>query len=310
MAPKDHYAALGVARDASQEEIKRAFRKLARKYHPDVAAGAETEARFKEINAAYDVLKDPEKRAAYDTPEPQRGPQPGGARGSRDWESGFGFAHPGAGFDDRSGDGFEAFFREAAGRQGPRAESRGADQHARITLRLEDAFTGARQMLKFRSPHLGPDGSVQWVERDVSVTIPKGVAEGQNIRLKGQGMEAFPGGPAGDLYLEVSFAPHPVYRPEGRDLHMDLPVAPWEAALGRKIVLPTPDGKVDLKIPRNARSGQKLRLKGKGLPGKPPGNIYATLKIVNPRADTQEAQDFFETMARKMAFDPRAHLGG
>jgi curved DNA-binding protein len=310
MDPKGYYKTLGVDPTASEEEIKRAFRKYARKYHPDVSSGADAEARFKEINAAYDVLKDPEKRAEYDNPEPQGYGQDSGFRPPPDWESGFGFSHPGAGRDDFFGDGFDSFFRKQAAQADRRAYAHPTDQHARIALNIEDAYRGTTRTLRFRSPELAPDGTVQWKDKDINVRIPKGVSEGQNIRLKGKGSSSTPGGPVGDLYLEVYFEPHPVYRPEGRDLYMDLPVAPWEAALGQKIVLPTPDGKVDLKLPRNARSGQKMRLKGKGLPGNPPGDIYATLKIVNPQASTKEAQQFFEKMAQEMPFDPRANLGG
>ena len=310
MDPKGYYKVLGVEPTASDEDIKRAFRKLARKYHPDVVSGADAEARFKEINAAYEVLKDPEKRAAYDNPEPQGQAYEGGFRPRPDWESGFGFSHPGAGGEDFFGDGFDAFFRSHAAQADRRAYAQATDQHARIALNIEDSYRGTTRTLAFRSPELGPDGRVQWKEKEINVRIPKGVTEGQNIRLKGKGSSSTPGGPVGDLYLEVHFAPHPVYRPEGRDLYLDLPVAPWEAALGQKIILPTPDGKVDLKLPRNARSGQKMRLKGKGLPGNPPGDIYATLKIVNPKASTKEAQQFFEKMAQEMPFDPRANLGG
>jgi curved DNA-binding protein len=139
--------------------------------------------------------------------------------------------------------------------------------------------------------------------------VPKGITEHQLIRLPGQGEPGFGSGPAGDLFLEVSFAPHPIYRPDGKDLYLDLPITPWEAALGHHVIMPTPGGKVDLRIPENARSDQKLRLRGKGLPGSPPGDIYATLKIVNPKASTAEARAFFEQMAQEMPFDPRAHLG-
>lgn len=310
MEAKDHYKVLGVARDASADEIKRAFRKMARKYHPDVASGSEAEAHFKEINAAYDVLKDPEKRAEYDNPSPQGHPGGAGFQPPPDWESGFGFSHPGGGREEHFEDIFGTFFRDSARRSDRHAGMRAPDQHATIELNIEDSYHGATRVLTFRSPQLAPDGSVQWEKRDVSVRIPKGVSEGQNIRLKGQGLSAAPGEPSSDLYLEVLFAPHPIFRAEGRDLYLDLPVTPWEAALGQKVVLPTPDGKVDLKLPENARSGQKMRLKGKGLPGKPPGDIYATLKIVNPKASTAEARQFFETMAREMPFNPRAGMGG
>ena len=161
-----------------------------------------------------------------------------------------------------------------------------------------------------RAPVVGPDGAVSLQERTISVHVPKGIAERQHIRLSGQGTPSFDADSAGDLFLEVVFAPHPIYRPDGKDLYLDLPVAPWEAALGGHVEMQTPGGKVDLRIPKNARTGEKLRLKGKGLPGTPVGDIYATLKIVNPKITTEEARKLFEDMAEAMPFDPRAHLGG
>lgn len=305
MDTKDHYATLGIDRDAGSDEIKRAFRKLARKYHPDVATGPQAEARFKEVNEAYEVLKDPEKRAAYDAPQPRRkaGTEPR-------WEEDFAFSHPGAGSAADFADLFQRF-RGAEWPGGDRSSRMAAtDQHARIEIPLEAAFRGATRTLTLRSPQIGPTGEIAWIERNITVRIPKGVSEGQNIRLRGEGLRISDAGPAGDLFLEVHFEPHPVYRPDGRDLHLDLPVTPWEAALGRKIVLPTPDGRVDLKIPANARSGQKLRLKGKGLPAEPPGDIYATLRIVNPKVVTPEQKALYEKLAREIPFDPRAGMGG
>ena len=300
MRSKDYYKVLGVARDADDAEIKRAFRKLARKYHPDVATGVEAEARFKEVNEAYEVLKNPEKRAEYDNPQTEKAFKP-----RPEWDGGFGFAHPGAGTGERFSDIFDQFYQS-----GPRGHAgmAAADQHARIDIPLTDAFTGATRTLVLQSPRIDPDGGVSFEERNIAVHIPKGVLSGQNIRLRGKGLR-LPDG-AGDLFLEVAFEPHPVYRPEGRDLHLELPVTAWEAALGQKVVLPTPGGKVDLKIPANARSGQKLRLKGKGLPAHPPGDIYATLKIVNPQVKTDAQRAIFEQLAREMPFNPRAAMGG
>jgi len=305
MEYKDYYKTLGVARTASTDDIKKAFRKGARKYHPDINTGAEAEAKFKDVNEAYEVLKDPERRAAYDqlgqdAPRTQGRYQP-----PPDWEGGFSFSdrapHGNEGFSDF----FETLFRRGAGPTSGMGSTRGADSHGRIEISIEDAYRGAERALSLRTPVVGPDGSVRLQDRTVSVQVPKGIVQGQHIRLAGQGA-----GPASDLFLEVSFAPHPVYCPDGRDLYLDLPVAPWEAALGGHVVMPTPGGKVDLRIPKNARTGQKLRLKGKGLPGAPAGDIYATLKIVNPKVETEQAQKFFERMAKEMPFDPRAHLGG
>ncbi|MEE4189600.1 MAG: DnaJ C-terminal domain-containing protein [Roseobacter sp.] len=309
MRKTDHYKTLGVAPDAGADEIKRAYRKLARKHHPDVATGPANEARFKQINEAYDTLKDPEKRREYDNPQPQ--PQPRGTSGaSSDWDGGFGFAHPGSADAEAFSDIFRRFYDTDPHASGMHRGMAAADQHARIEISLEEAFEGASRRLTLQTPEIGPNGEVTFAERNITVRIPKGVREGQNIRLKNKGARAQSGAVGGDLYLEVVFAPHPVYRPDGSDLHLDLPITPWEAALGKKIVLPTPDGKVDLKIPKNARNGQKLRLKGKGLPSHPPGDIYATLRIVNPKVTSPQQEKFFEEMAREMSFNPRAHMGG
>ena len=305
---KDYYKALGVSKDARPDEIKKAFRKLARKYHPDINSGAAAEAKFKDVNEAYEVLKDPERRAAYD----QLGQEPPRGRGQPppDWDGGYSFSQGGPKGDERFSDFFETLFRRGAGPGAGMHAAQGADSHGRIEITIEDAYRGATRQLSLRSPVVGPDGHVTLQERTLSVQVPKGIAAGQHIRLAGQGHPGSGQGAAGDLFLEVSFAPHPVYRPDGRDLYLDLPIAPWEAALGGQVVMPTPGGKVDLRIPKNARTGQKLRLRGKGLPGTPAGDIIATLKIVNPKVETAEARAFFERMARDMAFDPRAHRGG
>ncbi|UWQ52177.1 DnaJ domain-containing protein (plasmid) [Leisingera caerulea] len=306
MEYRDYYKILGVAPDAEPGEVKRAFRKLARKYHPDINEGAEAEAKFKDVNEAYEVLKDPERRAAYD----QLG-KPGS--GSQDsfrpppgWEGGFEFTGGGPERAEAFSDFFESLFR----RRGQPFDRPGADQHARLPLDIEDAYRGATRVLTLRVPQAAPDGSVQLQDRSITVHVPKGILEGQHIRLPGQGIAPLGAGAPGDLFLEVSFAPHPVYRADGRDLYLELPVAPWEAALGGKVMMPTPDGKVALTVPSNARSGQKLRLKGKGLPGTPPGDIYATLRIVNPKVTTEEARRVFEQMAREVPFNPRAGIGG
>ena len=310
MEYKDYYKVLGVRKDAKADEIKKAFRKLARKYHPDINTGAKAEAKFKDVNEAYEVLKDPERRAAYD----QLGQMPpqgeGGFRPPPGWDSGFSFAEGGAGNTADYSDFFETLFRGGRSAPGGMGMAQGADTHGRIEITVEDAYLGATRQLSLRSPVVGPDGNVTLRDRTITVVIPKGIAEGQHIRLAGHGDPGFGQGTAGDLFLEVIFAAHPVFRPDGKDPHLDLPITPWEAALGGHVVMPTPDGKVDLRIPANARSGQKMRLRGKGLPGTPTGDIYATLRIVNPKVETDEARAFFERMARDMAFDPRAELGG
>jgi len=307
---QDYYKVLGVAKDAKADDIKKAFRKLARKYHPDINTGAEAEARFKEVNEAYEVLKDPERRAAYDQLGQEPPPGQGGYRPPPGWDSGYSFAQGDPQGDAGFSDFFETLFRRGAHPAGGMGAAQGADSHGRIEITVEDAYRGATRQLSLRSPVVGPDGTVRLQDRTISVAIPKGIGPGQHIRLAGQGDPGFGQESAGDLFLEVTFAAHPVYRPDGKDLHLDLPIAPWEAALGGHVVMPTPDGKVDLRIPENARAGQKMRLKGKGLPGAPAGDIYATLRIVNPKVETAEARAFFEKMARDMAFDPRAKLGG
>ena len=311
---KDYYKALGVDRTATQDEIKKAYRKLARKYHPDVNADQDADAKFKEAGEAFAVLGDAEKRAAYDAlgAEPPRGGQ--GFRPPPDWEQGYQFSDPphGAGGpeDAAFSDFFENLFRSGARAEGRTSGMRaaGQDQHARVTLDIGDAFSGTSRVLTMRVPEMDDAGRMVLKDRNVSVKIPKGVREGQHIRLKGKGSPGIGGGPAGDLFLEVAFAPHPTYRIDGRDIYVDLPVTPWEASLGGKVTMPTPGGEVGITIPENARTGQKLRLKGRGLPGKLAGDLYAVLKIVNPPTTTQAGQALYEQMAKEMSFDPRKSM--
>ncbi len=310
---KDYYKIMGVKRDATQDEIKRAYRKLARKYHPDVSKEADAETRFKEVGEAYEVLKDPEKRAAYD----QLGanwkagqefhPPP-------DWNAGFEFS--GGGFTGGDASAFSDFFETLFGREfagGGRRSSayhaKGEDHHARILIDLEDAYHGANRTITLQVPELDAHGRVHTRQRTLKVHIPKGVKQGQRIRLAGQGAPGMGKGPAGDLYLEVAFKPHPYYRIEGRDLYIDLPLAPWEAALGAKVKVPTPGGVVDLKIPPNSKPGRKLRLKGRGIPNKPAGDLYVVLQIALPPADSEQAKALYRKMEQEMAFNPRAKLG-
>ena len=315
---KDYYATLGVKREASADEIKRAYRKLARKYHPDVSKEPDAEARFKEVGEAYEVLKDPEKRAAYD----QLGadwkagqefrPPPGGEQ--RFYYSGGGPGMGGAG-EDLGGfsDFFETLFGRGGmagmGEAGPRAREfhfrqsgpmRGEDQHARVQISLEDAYLGASRTLELRAPTGG--------KRSIRVAIPKGVTAGQRIRLAGQGMPGANAGTAGDLFLEVAFAPHRLFEPDGRNLLLTLPVTPWEAALGDTVSVPTLGGKVELKIPAGSQSGRGLRLKGRGLPGNPPGDQIVTLRIDTPPADSETARKVYEDMRDKLPFNPRRDL--
>ena len=315
MEYKDYYGIMGVARDATQDEIKRTYRKLARKYHPDVSKEADAEARFKEVGEAYEVLKDPEKRAAYDQlgkqwkPGQEFHPPP-------DWDAGFEFRGGGytAGDAGVHSDFFEELFGRgftgASGTRGRRAfRMRGDDHHAKVLIDLEDSFSGATRSISLRVPELTEDGHVTTRERTLSVRIPKGIRQGQQIRLAGQGGRGLGGGEPGDLYLEVEFTEHPLYRVDGADIYLDLPVAPWEAALGANVKVPTPAGNIDLKIPANSRQGRKLRLKGRGLTGKQPGDLYVVLQVSLPPADSDAARALYRQMQDQLAFNPRASMG-
>jgi len=312
MEYKDYYQVMGVPRDAPQEDIKRAYRKLARKYHPDVSKEAGAEEKFKEVAEAYEVLKDPEKRKAYDELG-SRWQQGEDFRPPPDWGEpefefrGEGFPGGGEAFSDF----FESLFRRRAGAsaRGGAVRMRGRDEHARIHIDLDDAFHGATRALTLHVPEQAPDGTVHARRKTLNVRIPKGVRPGQHIRLAGQGAPGLGGGDAGDLFLEVAFNPHPLYRVEGRDLHLDLPVAPWEAALGATVRVPTPAGAVEVKVPPNAASGKRLRLKGRGLPARTPGDLYATLGIVTPPAESDKTKEFYRRMAKEFPFNPRAKLG-
>jgi curved DNA-binding protein len=326
---KDYYAVLGVPRDATAEQVKKAWRQLARKYHPDVSKEPDAATRMAEINEAHAVLSDPEKRAAYDalardhragerfTPPP-------------DWDAGFEFS--GRGFDDGAGD-FSDFFAELFGRMGRGAAGRGTaagfgshggptgaagmpgrgqDHHAKIVLDLEDAYRGATRQVQLRSPRLAPDGRVVLDERTLDVRIPAGVRAGQLIRLAGQGGPGQGGAPAGDLFLEVHFRPHPRFRIDGAALVAELPVAPWEAALGAVVPVTLPDGSsLKLRVPAGAQSGRTLSVRGKGLPGAgaggAAGDLELVVQVVLPSAHDPRARQHYEAMARELAdFDARA----
>jgi len=293
---KDYYQTLGVAREVPADEIRKAFRKLARKYHPDVSKEPDAEARMKDVNEAYAVLSDPEKRAAYD--QLGRAYRPGEEfRPPPDWDAGFEFSH-----HDFQGADFSDFFAELFGRMGARGH--GQDHYAKVLLDVEDAFLGAARQISLRVPKVDAGGRVALETRTLNVKIPAGVREGQLIRLAGQG--AAGAGKPGDLLLEVHFKPHPRYRVDGRDLHVDLPVAPWEAALGAVLRVDIPGGALNVRIPAGAQSGRVLRVRGKGIPAEPPGDLLLTLRVVLPSADTPKARELYEQMARDLAFDPRA----
>jgi curved DNA-binding protein len=324
---RDYYAVMGVKRDATQDDIKRAYRKLARKYHPDVSKDDDAEEKFKEVGEAYEVLKDPEKRAAYD----QLGenwkagqdfrPPPG-------WDEGFEFSGRGApgpgdgyaGYGGQGGEQFSDFFEDIFGQGqarsgfgggqagGQQVHMHGEDRHARITIDLRDSYTGSQRGITLHVPDVTSDGHVITRNKTLNVKIPKGIQDGQKIRLTGQGGPGLGGGKAGDLFLEVEIRPEKQYRMDGSDVYLTLPVTPWEAALGGKVTVPIPSGDVELKISAGSNQGSKMRLKGKGLPGKAPGNLYVVLDVQLPSADSDEAKALYEKMAEEMPFNPRENL--
>jgi curved DNA-binding protein len=330
MEYRDYYQIMGVARTATADEIKKVYRRLARKYHPDVSKEKDAEKKFKEVQEAYEVLKDPEKRAAYDQlgSEYKQGQQ---FRPPPDWGSGFEFrggprqgrARAGASqteeFEDAEG--FSDFFSSLFGQRGFGGGAGGGnpfggagartarDHHARVDIDLEEAYAGTTRTLELKRPDLKPDGTLDLKTHTVKVTIPAGVTEGQLIRLSGQGEQSTGGGKPGDLYLEVHMKPNRLFQLDGRDVTLTLPISPWESALGATVTVPTLGGGVDMRIPPNSQSGQKLRLRGRGLPGQTPGDQYIQLKIVVPPADTPEAKAVFEDMKQKLNFNPRAELG-
>jgi len=282
---KDYYDTLGVARGAGAEEIKRAYRKLARKYHPDVSKEKNAEAKFKDVQEAYEVLKDRDKRAAYDQlgqdyrPGQQFRPPP-------DWEQRFGQGGSQR-FSDLNGfsDFFSGLFGSGAGPSHARAE---ADAGV-LEVTIEEAFSGTKRRVSIQDG--GPP-------RTMDVQIPAGIADGQALRIGGGQRPA--------LIFKVRVKPHPLYLLEGKDVKIELPLAPWEAALGAKVAVPTLGGKVELTIPAGAQSGQKLRLRGRGLPSSPSGDQLVIIKLVNPPAESAQARDAFERLRRELPFDPRA----
>jgi curved DNA-binding protein len=328
MEYKDYYKTLGVPRNATKEAIKQAYRKLARKYHPDVSKEPDAEARFKEINEANEVLKDPEKRTAYDALGSQWRagqefrPPPGQGGFHREFRYSTG---DGGGFSDffsslfGGGGGLGGFgdaFAEArrGGAGGGRREDlfrqRGQDQTAQVEISLEEAFAGGTRELRLETPTQDAQGQVHLQHRTLKVRIPPGVSQGRQIRLAGQGQPGFAGGPAGDLYLEVHLRPHRVFQTDGRDILLHLPITPWEAALGAQLQVPTLGGPVTLKIPAGSQSGKRMRLKGRGLPGDPPGDQILILEIHTPAAETEEAKALYQRMAESLPFNPRAKFGG
>ena len=304
MEYKDYYKSLGVSRDANQDEIKRAYRKLARKYHPDVSKEKNAEKRFKEVGEAYEVLKDPQKRTAYD----QLG---------NSWQAGQEFRPPpnwntNFDFNGNSFTGnfdFSDFFESLFGGSGQRHHHpfQTQDQHSKIAITLEEAYNGTTRTLQLQMPEADSNGQIHNKIRTLNVKIPKGVTQGQKIRLRAQGPSGV-GGQRGDLYLKIELQPHHLYRIESRDLFLTLPVTPWEVALGSTVLIPALNGQIELKIPPNSQTEQKLRLKNQGFPGRPSGDLYIILQIVTPKADTPTAIAFYRKMAQELPFNPRANM--
>lgn len=314
MQYKDYYQILGVKKDAALADIKKAFRKLARKYHPDVSKEPNAEAKMKEINEAYTVLSDVEKRAAYD--QLGRGYQPGQEfKPPPNWDAGFEFS--GRGFNAGEAAEFSDFFAELFGKMRGGAgkqsgfghgnfSARGEDHHAKVMLDLEDSFRGTSRQIGLRVPRMDQQGHVLLENRLLNIKIPQGVYEGQIIRLAGQGAPGLGEGKTGDLLLEVCFNPHPRFRVDGRNLHLNLPVAPWEAALGAMVNVNLIDSQLKVRVPEGTQSGRQLRLSGKGIPSRPPGDLLLDIQVVLPPATTEKARQLYRNMAQELAFDPRA----
>jgi curved DNA-binding protein len=313
MKYKDYYAILGVPRDAAAEDIKTAYRRLARKYHPDVSKEKDAEAKFKEMAEAYETLKDPEKRAAYDqlgshAPGQDFAPPPG-------WEGQFAQGQ-GGGFEDIDLESlFAGFGRRGGrgGRGGPRGEDfpmAGSDYEAVVRLTFMQAFHGTEIDLELATLEWGADGSARRVPHRVKTRIPRGVGNGEKLRVPGKGGKGVNGGPDGDLYLDIEVAEHPLYRVAGKDVYLDLPLTPWEAVLGTSVKLPTPAGSVTLKVPPGTRAGQQLRLSGRGITrgNAAAGHLHAVARIEVPTVVDDRQKALYQELSTISGFDPRAHF--
>jgi len=312
MNHKDYYSILGIDKNADAAKIKKTYRQLARKYHPDVnhnnAAG---EKKFKEVVEAYEVLKDPEKRKAYDqyganwkAGQRQQGQQ------HQYQQQGNTYAGGGFGGGDYS-DFFESMFGSGGHRGGSGRspfQQKGEDVNASLSIPIEEAYHGSSRTITFTTPTLSPDGQVENKKKTLHVKVPKGIKNGGKIRLKGQGGPGQNGGAAGDMYIRFDIEKHPIFSVEGADVFLTLPIAPWEAALGAKINVSTPAGAVKLNIPTGSASGQKMRLKGMGIPAKKPGNLYVELQIVLPPAENDKARQLYQKM-QELNFNPREYFG-
>lgn len=320
MEYKDYYEILGLKKEASQDEIKRAYRSLARKYHPDVSKEDAAESKFKEIGEACEVLKDPEKREAYDQLGKNWQGGQGGFQPPPDWEQNFDFG--GGGYTQGSAQDYSSFFEDlfgggrakngsytSTGGAGRGFQAKGDNVRAKIMIDLEDSLNGSQQSVKIATPEVNAQGQIVNKEKTLSIKIPKGIKEGQSIRLSKQGGPGYGGGEAGDLLIEVGFNTHPLYSINEKDISLNVPVAPWEATLGAKIQVPTPDGKkVDMKIPADSQQGRRLRLKGKGLPGKDAGDFYVVLQVMLPPSSDPKVKEYNEKMRDEIDFNPRSYF--
>lgn len=307
---KDYYKLLDVTESATPEEIKKSYKRLARKFHPDVSKEADAEAKFKEVAEAYEVLKDPAKRQEYDQLRAMGGRGQGGRfTPPPGWESATHF-YEGGGHSDFS-DFFEAMFgrdgrvhRSYAG--GQQVHMRGEDVHAELPLLLEEAGNGCEQVVQVRVPEVDEHGLISHRNRKLKVKVPPGTTAGTVLRIKGQGAPGIGGGGPGDLLVSIRLAPHPLFGVEGRNLSLVVPLLPWEAALGTKVTIPTLKGKTRVSIPAGSQSGQKLRLAGQGLPGDPPGDFMVVLKVVMPDSINDTAKELYRRLQEQNACNPRA----
>lgn len=308
MKYKDFYQALGVARDASQADIKKAYRKLAHQYHPDISKDPDGEEKFKVVAEAYKTLKDPETRKEYDDlgmqrPNEQFTPPP-------EWQQQYGAGANG--FDDVDLSDLLRAFRQQGGEDGRRAVRPipGEDYEVAVNLTLEQIHAGSETDVRVELPEYDPQGLPRRVMRTYRITIPKSAADGQKLRLGGKGGPGLHGGRDGDLYVVLRLAPHRLYRVSGRDLYLDLPLAPWEAVLGTTVEIPTLGGKVSLVVKPFTKSGQKLRLAKRGLPvgGDASGDLYAVVQVVVPDTASEATKALYQQLADQSAFDPRKHF--
>lgn len=299
MKYQDYYQILGVSHDASNADLKKSYRKLARQYHPDVSKDAAAEEKFKEVNEAYDVLKDAEKRAAYD-------------RFGSDWKHGHEFNPGGYTSGGFSGgdfsDFFESIFSRGSQQGSPFRQQRpkGEDHHLKLDITLQEAYQGGSKTIQFSQKPASGELHARAEMKKLKINIPKGVTNGQKIRLTSQGQPAANGGEAGDLYLEMNILPHRYFKLDNQDVTLRLPVTPWEAAKGATLKVPTLDGDVELKIKAGVQSGQKMRLKGRGMPGREKGDQIVEILIHTPPADSEKAEKFYSEMQEQFAFNPRS----